>query len=48
MRYDREVLKEVVVYHHKVSIEGCLCGWAELGKSIGEHVADVYEAQVEG
>lgn len=46
-RYDRDVLMEVVVYHHKVRIEGCLCGWSELGKSIGEHVADVYEQCVE-
>ena len=45
--YDREVLMEVVIYHHKVRIEGCLCGWSELGKSIGEHVADVYEHSVQ-
>lgn len=44
--YDREVLAHVVIYHHKVSIEGCLCGWSELGRSIGEHVADVYEDSV--
>lgn len=46
MPYDRAVLAEVVVYHHKVRIEGCLCGWSELGRSIGEHVADVYEQSV--
>ena len=46
MRYDREILKQVVIYHHKVDIKGCLCGWSELGKSIGDHVADVYEAAV--
>lgn len=46
MIYDREVLMLTVIYHHKVSIEGCICGWAELGKSIGEHVADEYEKAV--
>lgn len=44
--YDREVLAKVVIYHHKVSIEGCLCGWSNLGESIGKHVADVYEKAI--
>ncbi len=44
--YDRAVLVEVVIYHHKPRIEGCACGWAEIGRSWAEHVADVYEASV--
>ena len=45
-RYDREVLMHVVNHHHKVEIKGCICGWAALGRTIGEHVADVYEESV--
>ena len=41
--YDREVLVEVLVYHQATSTSGCHCGWAELGKSHADHVADVYE-----
>lgn len=41
--YDREVLREVVIYHYKSSIEGCRCGHAELGKCNSQHVADEYE-----
>ena len=44
--YDRDVLIEVVIYHHKPRIEGCACGWAKLGADHGAHVADVYEASV--
>lgn len=41
--YDREVLREVVIYHYKSSIEGCRCGYAKLGACNSEHVADEYE-----
>jgi hypothetical protein len=41
--YNREVLVEVLVYHAHTNSSGCFCGWAELGKSHPEHVADVYE-----
>lgn len=41
--YDRAVLVEVLVFHYRRGIEGCGCGWAELGRSFPEHVADVYE-----
>jgi hypothetical protein len=46
--YDREVLIEVLVYHYRKDMEGCGCGWAELGRSHPEHVADVYQASVTG
>lgn len=41
--YDREVLVDVLVYHWATNTSGCGCGWAELGKSHPEHVANVYE-----
>jgi hypothetical protein len=44
--YDREVLVNVLVYHTRNGIQGCRCGWAELGRSWPEHVADVYEESV--
>lgn len=42
--YDRAVLVNVLVYHWRTKNSGC--GWAELGKSHPEHVADVYEQSV--
>jgi hypothetical protein len=44
--YDRALLVETVIFHHKDRIEGCRCGWAELGRCHGAHVADVYERAV--
>lgn len=44
--YDRQILVEVLVYHYRRGIEGCGCGWAELGRSWPEHVATVYEESV--
>jgi hypothetical protein len=44
--YDRAVLVDVLVYHWATSTSGCGCGWAVLGASHPEHVADVYEASV--
>jgi hypothetical protein len=44
--YDRGLLVETVILHHKDRIEGCRCGWAELGRCHGQHVADVYERAV--
>ena len=46
MKYDRKVLVEVLIYHWPTSTSGCGCGWARLGHSHAEHVADVYEASV--
>jgi hypothetical protein len=45
-RYDRDVLVEVLVYHYRKGIEGCGCGWADLGRSWPAHVATVYEESV--
>lgn len=36
-------LVTVLVYHQRLDIEQCACGWAELGESYAEHVAQVYE-----
>ncbi len=47
MVYDREVLMDVANRHHKVEIKGCICGYAKLGATIGEHVADVYEERMQ-
>jgi hypothetical protein len=44
--YDREILVRVLVYHWPTRNSGCWCGWAELGASFPEHVADVYEMTV--
>lgn len=46
MNYDRKILVEVLVYHSPTKTSGCWCGWAELGKSFPEHVANVYEDSV--
>ena len=45
--YERTVLVEVLIYHQRRSIEACNCGWAKLGASHAEHVADVYETSIE-
>ncbi len=44
--YDREVLVNVLVYHQATRTSGCHCGWAVLGASHAEHVADIYEGSV--
>jgi hypothetical protein len=44
--YDRDVLVSVLVYHYRRNDSSCGCGWAELGRSHPEHVANVYEASV--
>jgi hypothetical protein len=44
--YDRSVLVDVLVYHYRRDDSSCGCGWAELGRSHPEHVADVYEMAV--
>lgn len=44
--YDRRVLVDVLVYHWPTNTSGCSCGWAVLGASFPEHVADVYEQSV--
>ena len=44
--YDRDVLLDVLVYHQPTATSGCICGWAELGRSHAVHVADAYEVRV--
>lgn len=46
VKYDREVLIEILVYHYRKDDASCGCGWAELGRSHAAHVADVYELSV--
>jgi hypothetical protein len=41
--YYRDALVTTLVYHQRTDIKGCGCGWAKLGHSHPEHVADVYE-----
>jgi hypothetical protein len=43
MEYNRDKLIQVLIYHYRANIGSCGCGWAELGKSHPEHVANVYE-----
>lgn len=44
--YNREILTTVLIYHWRTATSGCGCGWAELGVSHSEHVADVYEKSI--
>lgn len=39
---DRKVLVDVLANHWATRTSGCGCGWAELGRSHPEHVADIY------
>jgi hypothetical protein len=45
LQYNRAVLVSVLVYHPRVSISHCACGWSRLGASHPEHVADIYEEE---
>ena len=40
---ERNVLLQVLIYHQRLDIGSCGCGWSVLGASHAEHVADVYE-----
>ena len=42
----RGVLVDVLIYHQQTRTSGCHCGWAVLGASWAEHVADVFEESV--
>lgn len=44
--HDRAALVDVLVYHWRTETSGCGCGWAVLGASHAEHVADVYEMEL--
>jgi len=46
MTYVRKLLVEILIYHWRTTSSGCGCGWAELGKSHPEHIADVYEQSI--
>lgn len=46
--YNRAVLVDVVIHHHKTNITGCACGWSEVGRDHGQHVADEYEKAARG
>lgn len=47
LRYDRDMLVQVLVYHWPVRPGTCNCGWNVSGASYPEHIADVYERSVE-
>jgi hypothetical protein len=44
--YDRAVLVDVILNHGRTRIQDCHCGWAVIGSSHADHVADVYEQEV--
>ena len=46
IRYDRDVLVQVLVFHQRQDPQYCTCGWGELGKSHADHVADIYEMSI--
>lgn len=37
---------DVLVAHQRKDLTSCICGWAELGRSHAEHVANALEAEV--
>lgn len=39
----RACLVDVLIYHWCTGTSGCGCGWAVLGASWPEHVADVFQ-----
>lgn len=47
MEYDREILIAILIYHQRKDIGHCACGWSILGASHAEHVANVYEIEME-
>lgn len=47
IKYDREWLVSVLIYHQRTDTSGCHCGWAVLGASYAEHVADIYEETIQ-
>lgn len=44
--YDRDVLRDVLIYHQRTSIERCACGWGRWGHSHAERIMEVYEASM--
>lgn len=47
-KYDRLTLVDVMVHHWPTATSGCSCGWAVLGHSFPEHLADQYEEARDG
>lgn len=43
MKFDRDLMIEILTYHYRKDISSCGCGWSELGKSHPEHVVNIYE-----
>jgi hypothetical protein len=46
MRYDRDLLLDVLIYHQRQNIGACHCGPLQPGSSYCEHVRDVYEKRI--
>lgn len=46
LRYSRDVLVDVLVYHQRLDAGHCGCGWSVLGASHAAHVAEVYEESI--
>lgn len=46
MTYSRALLVEALVFHQRMDIGSCRCGWADLGKSHAEHIANIYEERL--
>ena len=48
--YDRERLIQVLIYHQRLDIGHCACGWGgrpqHLGLSHAAHIADIYEEEM--
>lgn len=40
----RRLAAAVLTAHQRYTSDGCLCGWAELGRSHADHVAEVLDA----
>lgn len=39
----RRLAAAILIAHQRTGIGGCLCGWAHLGHSHAEHVAEILE-----
>jgi hypothetical protein len=37
----RQLAEEILIYHQRKDITGCICGWAELGKSHPGHQVEM-------
>jgi hypothetical protein len=47
MEFNREMMMDVLVYHQRLDVGTCACGWSVIGASHAQHVVEVYELSIE-